>query len=165
MITEWTANKKMERLLNNALNPSAEDKLKVEIEKLKNLFFPSFKQVKDCVIISEESVDRLERSFDKALEINMDKTGYEASNTETRINSFFENSITKELGIKIALMVLDVWVLQLKKIESQSKFCLIISCDEENVEIRFHKVHSNEKMWLAEAIESYQDEAVGYAIV
>ena len=49
--------------------------------------------------------------------------------------------------------------------EPHSKFCLILSCDEEHVEIRFHKIHPGEKMWLDENLEDYPEEAIGYAIV
>ena len=110
-------------------------------------------------------MEKLEAAFDKALEMYMDKTGYEASNTETRLNSYFEKNISVELGTKMALMVLEIWSLQLKNMEPHSKFCLILSCDEEHVEIRFHKIHPGEKMWLDENLENYPEEAIGYAIV
>lgn len=70
-----------------------------------------------------------------------------------------------ELGTKTALMVLEVWGLQLKRMEPGSKFCMIMSSDEERVEIRFHKVHKGEIMWLNEDLESYENEAIGYVIV
>ena len=40
-----------------------------------------------------------------------------------------------------------------------------MSCNEDHVEIRFHKVRENEKMWLDEELENYKDGAVGYVIV
>ena len=89
-------------------------------------------------------MEKLEAAFDKALEMYMDKTGYEATNTEIRLNSYFEKNIS---------------------MEPHSKFCLILSCDEEHVEIRFHKIHPGEKMWLDENLEDYPEEAIGYAIV
>lgn len=62
-------------------------------------------------------------------------------------------------------MVLEVWALQLKQIEPDSGFCLIMCSDEDHVEIRFHKIHDGEIMWLAEDLESYGDGAVGYALI
>ena len=165
MIKEWVTNKKMKKLLNDISNSSIEEEFKIELEQLKKLFFPPFKQVKDCVIFSEKSVNKLEETFDKAMGMYLDKTGYEASNTETQINSFFEDSISMEFGTKLALMVLKVWKLQLKDMNPQSNFCLIISCDEDRVEIRFHQVRENEKMWLDEELEHYKDEAIGYVII
>lgn len=166
MITNWVTNRKMNELLNDTLNLLIEDSLEMKLEQLEKLFFPPFKQVKNCVIISEKSVDRLEEAFDKVIEqMYMDRTGYEAHNTETRINCFFENEISIGVGIKIAVMVLEIWILQLKRIEPQSHFCMIISSDENYVEIRFHKMHSGEKMWLSDNLENYKDEAVGYVII
>lgn len=99
------------------------------------------------------------------LEVYGDKTGYEASNTETRINCFFENVISEITGVKIALIVLEVWAMRLKKMDPESKFCLIMCNDEDHVEIRLHKVRSEEDGWLLDDIETYKDGAVGYVIV
>ena len=165
MIKNWVVNSRMRELLKKISCPLAEDGFEMRMEPCKRLFFPPLKKVKDCVIISEKPVGKLEAAFDKALEMYMDKTGYEASNTETRLNSYFEKNISMEMGTKMALMVLEIWSLQLKNIEPHSKFCLILSCDEEYVEIRFHKIHPGEKMWLDENLEDYPEEAIGYAIV
>ncbi len=165
MIINWITNSKMEELLKSISVSSDEEGLKMNFGQLKKLLFPPFKRVNDCVIISEKSVDKLEATFDKAIEFYMDKTGYEASNTETRINCYFENNISMKLGTKIALIVLEVWILQLKKMEPESDFCMIISCDEESVEIRFHKIHKGKIMWLDENLDNYKDGAIGYAIV
>lgn len=165
MKNNWITNNRMEKILKKITQLSFKELLEINMEQLDKLFFPPFKQIKDCVIISESPISTLESFFDKSIKIFADKTGYEASNTETRINSYFENTISSELGVKIALTVLEVWTLQLKKMEPNSKFCLILLCDEHHVEIRFHKIHVNEKMWLDENIENYTDEAVGYVIV
>ena len=166
MITNWVANRKMKELLSSISVSMGEDVFEMKPEQLNRLFFPSFRQVKDCIIISDSPVDKLEKAFDQVVKMMyMDKTGYEASNTETRINCYFENYISMELGTKIALMALEVWILQLKSMEAQSNFCLIMSCNEDHVEIRFHKMHENEKMWLDEELENYKDGAVGYVIV
>lgn len=95
----------------------------------------------------------------------MDRTGYEAGNTETRINSYFSNEISMVTGTQIALIVLEIWALQLKQIEPDSKFYLIMCSDENHVEIRFHKMYNGESMWLAENLECYEDGAVGYALL
>lgn len=165
METSWITNNKMKKLLEHVSNCPNEEKLQLSVQQLDKLFYPTLKRVKDCVIISEKSLSNLEKTFDNAMSMYIDKTGYEASNTETRINCYFENEISIEAGTKIALMVIEVWALRLKQIEPYSKFCLILVCDEEYVEIRFHKVRSNEKSWLADNLEEYEDGAVGYVIV
>ena len=165
MTGDWTANIRMEELLERASALSRESSLNTDTEQLDKLFFPPFKQLRDCVIISDKPVNILEDFFDKAIKLYGDKTGYESSCGETRINCYFRNNISVLVEIKIAMMVLKIWGLQLKKLEPQSNFCMIMCCDECNVEIRFHKIHIGEKMWLDNNLEKYTHEAVGYMII
>ena len=161
----WVTNSKMKELFASLQASPGEERLNIKFDQLNDLFFPQFKRVKDCMIISSKPVEQLEEAFDRAVKMYMDKTGYEASNTETRINCFFENHISMELGTRIGLMALEVWVLQLKRMEPQSKFCMILSSNQERVEIRFHKIHQGEGMLLDEELENYKDGAIGYVVV
>lgn len=54
--------------------------------------------------------------------------------------------------------------MELKIIDCESKFCLISSCDDDNVTIRFHKIRNEEPLWLSDDLEQY-DQPVGYIIV
>lgn len=159
------SNSKMKELLDNLHTYPSIEMLELNIQQLNKLLFPPFKKVKDCVIISQKSVDKLESTFDDAIKMYMDKTGYEASNTETRINDYFENEISLTGGTQIALMVMKTWALQLKQIEPNTKFCLIICSDEERVEIRFHKMRDTESGWLVKDLEEYKDGAVGCILI
>ena len=165
MITNWIANSKMKNLLNDISACTNTENLTLNLHQLKSLLSPSLKKVRDCIIISEKSIDKLGASFDKIIKTYTDRTGYEASNTETRINDYFQNDISMITGTQIALIVLNIWALQLKQIEFTSKFCLILCVDENHVEIRFHKIHHGESMWLEENLECYKDGAVGYVII
>lgn len=165
MLTNWITNSKMKNLLEHISTHSSSEEVSLNVQQLKNLFSPSFKKVKDCIIITEKNIDDLEVAFDNMIKIYGDKTGYEASNTETRINCYIENEISVVTGIQIALVVIEMWGLKLKRIEPDSQFCFIICSDEEHVEIRFHKVRNNEIRWLSDDLESYSDEAVGYVVI
>ena len=103
--------------------------------------------------------------FDRAIKMYFDKTDYESSHTETRIDCHFEGEVSMMAGTQIALIALEIWALRLKQIDPDSKFCLIMCSNEDRVEIRFHKVRENEIKWLADDINSYQGGAVGYVIV
>ena len=165
-LTDWITNKKMKERFLQVAQYDNKDELKMNLESLGKLFSPPFRKVKDCIIISKESADKLEPYLESVVqEVYGDKTGYEASNTETRINCFFENEISEITGVKIALIVLEVWAMRLKEMDPESDFCLIMCSDEERVEIRFHKVRSEEDGWLLDDIETYKDGAVGYVIV
>jgi len=132
---------------------------KTELNKLLNL---SIKQVKDCLIFSERTIEDLENSFETVIKKRFgDKTGYEASLTETRINSFFEREISVEDAMRIALLVIPAWNKRIKEILPDAKICFIISSDGTNVDIRFHQVRKSESAWLSGDIEAYV-EAVGY---
>ena len=165
MLSNWITNKEMRKLLKDISEHPSVENLKFNFSELYDLFFPKFKKVKDCVIIAEESVDELESFFDRAIEMSFDKTEYEAGCTETRIDCHFEGEVSMMAGTQIALIALEIWALRLKQMEPDSKFCLIMSSNEDRVEIKFHKIRDNEIKWLADDLDSYHNSAVGYVIV
>ena len=165
MISNWIANREMKKLLKDVSNHPSVESLKFNFSELYDLFFPKFKKVKDCIIVSKKSVNGLEMFFDKAMEMYQDKTGYESSCSDTRIDCYFEGEVSMMAGTQIALIALEIWALRLKQMDPDSKFCLIMSSNEDRVEIRFHKIRENEIKWLADDIDSYQGGAVGYVIV
>lgn len=166
MLSNWIANREMKKLLKDISNNPSVESLKFNFSELYDLFFPKFKKVKDCVIIAEESTDELEKFFDRAMEMYKYKICYESSNTDTRIDCYFEGKVSMKARTQIALIALEIWALRLKQMDPDSKFCLIMSSNEDRVEIRFHKFREDEGMVLADDLESYQDGGgVGYVIV
>ena len=165
MLNNWVANREMKKLLKDIYDHPSVENLEFNFLELYDLFFPKFKKVKDCVIIAEESVDELEMFFDRAMEMYQYKICYEAVNTDTRIDCYFEGKVSIMTRIQVALIALEIWALKLKQMEPDSKFCLIMSSNEDRVEIKFHKIRDNEIKWLADDINSYQGGAVGYVIV
>ena len=69
MISNWIANSEMKKLLKEVSEHPSVESLKFNFSELYDLFFPKFKKVKDCIIISEKSVNKLEMFFDKAMEM------------------------------------------------------------------------------------------------
>ena len=165
MLSNWVANREMKKLLKDIYGHPSVENLKFNFSDLYDLFFPRFKKVKDCIIISKKSVNGLEMFFNKAMEMYKYKICYESSCSDTRIDCYFEDKISRIARTQIALITLEIWALKLKQMEPDSKFCLIMSSNEDRVEIRFHKVRENEIKWLADDINSYQGGAVGYVIV
>ena len=165
MLSNWIANREMKKLLKDVSNHPSVESLKFNFSELYDLFFPKFKKVKDCIIIAEESTDELEKFFDSSMEMYFDKIDYESSNTDTRIDCYFEGKVSMKARTQIALIALEIWALRLKQMDPDSKFCLIMYGNEDRVEIRFHKVREDEGMLLADDLEGYQGDAVGYVIV
>jgi len=165
MLNNWVTNSKMKSLLNDVSKYPGIDEMEINLKQLKELFLPPFRKIKDCIIITEKSAEELEPYFAKAVKMHMNKSGYEFSNTETRINCFFDNEISMIAGTQIALIVIETWALKLKQMEPDTEFCFIMCSDEERVEIRFHKVREEEGIWVDDDIENYTDGAIGYVIV
>lgn len=159
------ANRHMKTLLKRVENFRKTEQITIKMQNLENLFNPPFKQVSGCVILADEDVESLEKGFKRAIHLYKDRTGYEACNTETRINDYFENKLSIVSGTAIALMVCEIWAMRLKCLEPDSKFCIILCSNDERVELRFHKVRDNEKSWLDSDIDSYTEGAVGYIYV
>lgn len=161
----WIMNRKMKKLFDKLSSNLGTDTLKIDAKGLEGLFCPQFRKVKDCIIISEKSTEEMEPYFENAVKMYTDKTGYEAANTETRINCSFKNKISQLAGVRIARIVLSIWAIRLKELEPKAHFCLIMCSNKERVEIRFHKVRVDEPKWLVEDLETYKDGAVGYVII
>lgn len=157
-------NEKMRKLMNEMNERTIGTTIEFELQGIQELFLPNIKKVYDCLIISKKSVEELETNFSKAIKINFDKTGYEASQNETYINQYIVNKdITIYPILQIATIIIDVWNHQLKAIDNSAKICFIIGCDNKNIVLRFHKVRDSETMWLGDDIEKFED-AIGYII-
>lgn len=158
------SNIKMQNLINKASEVENNFYREINIEKFKLLCFPSFKRVYDCVVISNKKTDELEASFEKAIKFNQDKTGYEANNSETCISQSLDSSDNVLPGLlNMALFIVPIWKMQISKLFMESRICFIITCNEEEVFLRYHLVREDEPNWLADNLEKYA-EPVGYML-
>lgn len=139
--------------------------LSIKISDLEDLIYPKFVKVKDCIVISEKDAAELEYYFERVLPRYTDKTGYETSHNTIQLKYVFENDISSEIGVKIALLLMEVWTPRIKSIDEKAKIVFIISNSEDSgVDLRFHKLHDGEGLWISQDIEGYE-EAVAYTIV
>lgn len=166
-INKMKMNKKMQKLL--TLDVKGSDKFCFIQESLQDLLMPSFQSVFDCIIISKEVLEfESEEEFLKIIkDMYTDKTGYEASVTDTLLNYYLEDEyLTLGELLSLSLIIIKLWEKQLKLITKKSKFCFIVSGEVETnfVTIRFHQFREDEGMWLLEDLEKY-DAPIGYKIV
>lgn len=163
MIMNMETNKQFKRILE-----TSEKKVQISLLNIKKLLFPNFISVYDCIIINDTPISISKEKFNDIInKMYTDKTGYEASNTETLINFIIgEEEFAISEMIQLALIAIDVWALSLKMMDKESKFCFIISCDIESsfVTLRYHKVRNNEDMWLVKDLEEY-NQPIAYAII
>ena len=156
-------NKKMGRLLKSLHDHNSEHGITFFIDNLEKLFNPNFAKRHDCLIISDIQTPLSKHEFNKVIKIYGDKTGYEASNTEIRINDFIKNDDSVHINevLRVALIVINVWSDKIKLLCPEDHFCYIIAITKNYVTIRFHKLRTNEIMWLNDDLEGYE-EAIGY---
>jgi hypothetical protein len=158
------SNIKMQNLINQVSQVENSLYSKVNIENFKNICFPNFKRVYDCVVISDKETVELEASFDKAIKINQDKTGYEANKSETCISHLMnlsDNSLSELLHM--ALLIVPIWKVQISSLFMERQICFVITCNEDEVIMRYHLIREEEPNWLANDLEKYK-EPVGYIV-
>lgn len=139
----------------------------INLNQLFKLIKPTFKIIHGCLIIdNNDEVEPSKVNLERILKIHGDKTGYEASSNEMRINDFI-NSETNEFKnvLAIGFMILDIWSIRLKDSYPNYRFCLIISSHEELVTLRFHQIRDDENNWLSDDLESYEEAAIAYKII
>lgn len=163
----FTMNKKMRELLSSDGNKS--EKISFNSETIRDILMPNFQRVFDCIVISRNMVTfESEEKFLKTIkEMYTDKTGYEASVTDTLINYYLDDE-QLALGalLSLALLIIQVWEKQLRLLFPERKFCFIISGEIETnfVTIRFHQFREEEGIWISGDLEKY-DEPIGCVIV
>ena len=166
VVMNFIKNSKMKELYECIKQENSKEILSLELKNLEKLIHPNLLVVKDCIIICNQKIKikDLEENFEHVVEPYGDRTGYEASNNEIQLNYYFENTISDEMGIRIAILLIEVWTPQIKMLDKDAQIFFMIFCSEDGVELRFHKIHDGEPMWIDMDIDSYS-EAVGYLIV
>lgn len=165
MSDQWIKNKQMGILFEKMEKCHTNNMMLINPENLFLLFDPPFKEVCDCILITNVDAKQIEKNFTNILNVYMDKTGYEASNTETRINDFFANKLSVTEGLKIAMLVVNTWKLKIKSLNSSIPICFILSVNDGIVELRCHKVRKSEGLWIDTDLSNYKDCAIAYTIV
>jgi len=157
-------NEKMKNMLQETEKSNINEKLvKLTLDNIKKLFCPNFIHIYDCIIISDKEIELSVGQYDKVIGMFGDRTGYEASNNDTRINDYFDSGVSGFEALSIAMILIDVWGNKLKALEPDINFCFIVDCNDDYVTLRFHKVRIDERMWLSNNIEDYSG-AIGYII-
>ena len=157
-------NKKMNKILKE-LNDAHYIKY-TDLSQLVSLTKPDFVEIKGCILKQkEERLDSL--NMDNILRVYFDRTSYEASYNEVRINDYIEHKSNMAFeGISIALELIEIWGKQLKTNFPNYKFHIIISNDDVYTTIRFYKLRESEVSWIIlDNLEVYKEEAILVNIV
>ncbi len=137
-----------------------EEVIKINTDNLAKIMIPNFKEVHDCIIIDMNNEINVENvNFKRILSMFRDRTGYEASCNEIRINDYIDYS-DEIVVLQLAEIIMDTWKYKLKTEYPQYKFCIILSFSEGYVTMRFHVVRENESSWLKADLDEYKHEAI-----
>lgn len=150
-------NSQMENILKKLRQ---EDQL--ENDKVLGLMNPIFKELHGCILMDlKNKLDENKIDIQTVLQRYGDRTGYEASRNEVRINDFIEYECEYELKLLgLALSVMDNWEEKLRLEFSTYQFLLILSLSGGAATLRFHRKRSDEDSWLADDLNGYKLEAI-----
>jgi hypothetical protein len=152
-------NKKMMDLLEK-VKIKNEEVIKISTYNLSKIMFPNFKEVHGCIIIDMNNEINVQNvDFKRILSMFKDRTGYEASCNEVRINDYIDY-YDESAVLQLAEIVANTWRYKLKIEYPQNRFCIIISFNGSYVTMRFHIIRENESTWLKYDLDEYRDEAI-----
>lgn len=152
-------NKNMIDLLEKA-KIKKEEVIKISTDNLSKIMSPNFKEVHDCIIVDMNNEIKVENvNLKRILSMFRDRTGYEASCNEIRINDYIDYS-DEVAVLQLAEIIMDTWKYKLKTEYPKYKFCIILSFSKGYVTMRFHVIRENESSWLKADLDEYKDEAI-----
>ena len=148
----------MKYLLNKA--NGTKEYIKMSTDNMSKILTPNFIEVYNCIIIDTNNEIKAENiDFERILLTFQDRTGYEDSCNEVRLNDYID--CYDEMGLlKTAEIIMKVWEKKLVSEYPQYRFCIILSFSEGYATLRFHMIRENEKSWLKSDLETYKDEAI-----
>lgn len=145
------------QILNKAMKNKLESSTVCAKELESNLISqPLFYESNGFFLIKKNAKDKKEINTEKIIRLYKDRTGYEASVNECRIEDYFE--CEKEDELKIAMQLAEIWEEELKLQFPAHIFHIIIANDEYSTVMRFYMYREEEAIWIdLDNIDSYDD--------
>ena len=108
----------------------------------KDKIWPNFYEEKGFVLFGER-VYLNDDDVSRIIQANYDKAGFEASYSEFRIGDYFKVKNSDE-ALSIAFLIADMWECKLRYMFPTYAFRIVISCDDEDVNVRYYRHRENE---------------------
>lgn len=151
-------NKNMTSLLEKV--EMTEKIIQINATELTKIMFPTFKEVYNCIVVDmNDEIKEENINFKRILSMFGDKTGYEASCNEIRINNYID-CLDDVTVIQFGKIIMDAWKYKLKSEYPKYKFCIILSINKGYGIIRFHVIREDESQWLTNDLDEYADESI-----
>lgn len=131
------------------------------------MIWPEFCEIKGFVLLKKDKDIYEDLDVDRILSFYHDRTGFEASYNELRIEDYFDWCIGKPIeGLAMAVKLSEIWGCKLKKDFPNYKFCIIIGYDDSFTTIRFHKFRDDEYSWISiDDLDDYKEESIALRII
>ncbi|MCX7570489.1 hypothetical protein OS242_11000 [Tumebacillus sp. DT12] len=132
--------------------------LAIDFTRVESIIFPKFFEWDGCVLLSQQRDKALPTHFLPS-QFVPDRTAFEADYNHIHLNDFFDECSNFNALLSVGIKMLEVWAAVLhKQYIGRRKFMLILSCDDEEVVLRFYVVRENEAPWLdTSKLDSYLD--------
>ncbi|GLC30954.1 hypothetical protein [Clostridium omnivorum] len=129
--------------------------------------WPEFYEIKGFVLLKKHKDTVEELDEDKIISVYYDRTGFEASYNEFRIEDYFDWCIGKPMeGLALAVKLSEIWECKLKRDFPNYKFHIIMGFDGNYTTIRFHKFRDEEGSWIAlDDLDDYKEKSIAVRIV
>ncbi|NRT79273.1 hypothetical protein [Clostridium beijerinckii] len=129
--------------------------------------WPEFFEIKGFVLLKKNKDNFENLDEKKILSTYYDRTGFEASYNEFRIEDYFDWCIGRPIeGLAMAVKLSEIWECKLKRDFPSYKFHIIIGFDGKYTTIRFHKIRDEEDCWIElDDLDGYNDESIAVRIV
>lgn len=138
-------NDKMKQILKQKKESERKADTKLIAEKI----IRKTRSINNCVIYDEKgNLDEKSINFNRILKFVKDRTGYEISCNELR---FSQNDIPSD---QILYFVETIDFLLSSRYKGRG-FGIIVSLQDEEIELRFHTFRYNEGLWLASDLNKY----------
>ncbi|WP_460263628.1 hypothetical protein [Clostridium sporogenes] len=152
-------NKLMERLLENLIERD-KNLIKVKVGNISTILFPNLIKVHDCIIVDiEKEVTEEDINFKEIISMYGDRTGYEASCNEIRINDYVDFYDDYNI-LSLSKVIIQAWKYKLKTEYPGYKFLIILAYREGYATLRFHIFREDEGTWLLNDLNVYKEEAI-----
>ncbi|WP_252244565.1 MULTISPECIES: hypothetical protein [unclassified Clostridium] len=129
--------------------------------------WPEFLEIKGFVLLKKcnDTVKKLDEK--RVLSVYYDRTGFEASYNEFRIEDYFDWCIGKPTeALALAVKLSEIWEYKLKSEFPSYKFHIIIGFDGDFTTIRFHKLRDEESSWIAvDNLDEFKGQSIAVRII
>jgi len=153
-------NRKMQNLLDTVASKSYDVQMSEIISK--DILHPKVKKIYECILVDlNDELAEEKINLERVLRFHGDRTGYEASINETRVNDYLlDNNYNEGELALIGSAIVEYWKKMLNVKFPKYDFVFIMVIREGYLTLRFYTKRENESEWLSKDIESY-NEAVG----